>query len=115
MTALTYERELVEIQRELRRLNAELSVAKAQLAALINIDPGTDYRIVVPHTQRPPAFVGMSAEQMVSKALHSRSELREVAYQSRINSKEAEAALVEMLPGLSLNAAPNWNSNEFSL
>ena len=113
LTALTYERELVEIERELRRLNAELSVAKAQLAALINIDPGTSYSVVVPRSQRPPAYVGMSAEQMVMKALHSRSELREVAYNTRINNKEAEAALIEMLPGVSLQAAPNWNSNEF--
>ncbi len=46
-------------------------------------------------------------------ALTNRSELREVAYQQRINAQDAEAALLEMLPGISLNAGPAWDSNQY--
>ena len=113
LTALTYERELVEIQRELRRLVGELSSAKSQLAALTNLDPGKPFEVAVPNSYAPPAMAGMSVEEMVSVALANRSELREVAYQQRINAQDAEAALLEMLPGISFDAGPAWNSNRF--
>jgi outer membrane protein TolC len=113
LTALTYERELVEIQREIRKLAGELSSAKAQLAALVNINPGKPYRVAIPRRLRMPARFGMSPRQMVSVALANRSELREVAYQHRINEREAEAAILEMLPGISLDASPAWSSNRF--
>lgn len=113
LTALTYERELVEIQREIRRLHGELSPAKAQLAALMNVDPGTRFRVVIPHAMPQPRYIGKSARDMVHTALLHRSELREAAYNQRINDKEAEAAILEMLPGVSFSAAPNWNSNQY--
>lgn len=113
LTALTYERELVEIQREIRKLNGELSSAKAQLAALINWDPGKPYKVAVPNKLVPPGHFSQGPEAMVQTALNNRSELREVAYQQRINAKDAEAAILEMLPGISLDASPAWNSNRF--
>ena len=113
LTALTYERELYEIQREIRDLQAELSTAKAQLAALVNIDPGDDFDIVTPNDQPEPRLLGMGAEDMILTALQNRSELREVAYKQRINEKEARAAILEMLPGISINAAPNYDTNSF--
>jgi len=113
LTALTYERELIEIQRELRKLAGELSSANGQLAALINVDPAQQIPIAIPSRLVQPGHLRLSPGEMVSIALANRSELREVAYQQRINARDAEAALLEMLPGVSLDAAPNWNSNRF--
>lgn len=113
LTALTYERELVEIQREIRRLVAELSNAKFQLAALVNIDPGQPYEVAVPKQMAAPHGPDMKADEMVDVALSHRSELREVAYQQRINSHDAEAAILEMLPGISLDATTASNSNTY--
>ena len=113
LAALTYERELVEVQRDIRKLTGELSNAKAQLAALVNIDPGQRFEIAVPRRLEPPGDPGMTPEEMVSTALANRSELREIAYQQRINAREAEAALLQMLPGISVDATPSWNSNSF--
>ncbi len=113
LTALSYERELVEIQRELRKLAGELASAKAQLAALANLDPGVPYEVAIPAHYRTPDDVNMSAENMISTALENRSELREVAYRKRINAHDAEAAILQMLPGISLEASPAWNSNSF--
>lgn len=113
LTALTYERELVEIQREIRKLSGELSSAKSQLAALVNLDPGKPYEVSVPLKFVPPAVSTLTPEAMVSTALTHRSELREVAYQQRINAKDAEAAILEMLPGVSMDATPSWSSNRF--
>lgn len=113
LTALTYERELVEIQRELRKLAGELSSAKAQLAALANLDPGKPYEIAIPTHYPEPRTAGMSVDGMITTALENRSELREVAYRKRINAHDAEAAILKMLPGISFDATPAWNSNTF--
>lgn len=113
LTALTYERELREIQREITTLQSDLVTAKSQLAALINVKPGTTFRLSIPGRIRAPRRVKMSATDMIDNALTSRSELREVAYRSRINAKEAHAAVLQMLPGISFEAAPNFSSNDF--
>jgi len=113
LTALGYERELVEIQRELRKLGGELSGAKAQLAALANLDPGVSYEVAIPVRYVAPRDLALPVDQMISTALEHRSELREVAYRKRINAHDAEAAILQMLPGISLEASPAWSSNSF--
>lgn len=113
LTALTYERELREIQREIRTLQGDLTTSKSQLAALINVPPGSDFSIVIPGWQKAPRILEDNAQEMIDKALVSRSELREVAYNARINRYEAHAAVLELLPGLSAETAPNFSSNDF--
>ena len=79
----------------------------------MNVDPGLDFRVDMPRRMPEPRFVRLGPEEMVSTALENRSELREAAYNQRINAKEAEAAVLEMLPGVSFESGPNWNSNEY--
>lgn len=113
LDALIRERELIEIQRDIRKLHGELSSAKALLAGLINVDPGQKFHVLVPRRMPEPAHIGKSSSEMVTTALVNRSELRETAYQKRINSKEAEAEILKLLPGVSFTTAPNWDSNQF--
>lgn len=113
LTALTNERELVEIQREIRTLRGNLASARAELAALMNVKPGAKFDVKIPDYLPEPQRVRQSPYELVSIALLNRSELREAAYNERINRKEAEAAIIEMLPGVSFSAAPNWNSNQY--
>lgn len=115
ITALTYERELVEIRRTLQAFERDLGIAKDQLAALMNLPPGTPYNLSTPErTSRVPPLTG-DARGMIWAALTHRPELNEVAYQRRINSHEADAALLELLPGLNLYAEANTDSNSFLL
>ena len=89
LTALTYQRELVEIQAEIRKLQRELVIAKAQLAALMNLKPGTEFTLVLPDRQQALPGMNYTGEDMMMTALKNRAELREVSYRQRINSKEA--------------------------
>jgi outer membrane protein TolC len=115
ITALTYERELVEVKRTIQDLERDLKVAKTQLAALMNIPPDEEFSIVVPsRTAKSPAL-GMNVNEMVTFAMLNRPELRDVAYQRRINERETDAALLELLPGFQLDATLNYDSNEFLL
>ncbi|MEL6288320.1 MAG: TolC family protein [Pseudomonadota bacterium] len=113
LTALTFERELVEIKTEIQRLTDDLAAARIQLAALMNVRPGKHFHVVIPYAQRPPPFVGLNAEGMVTHALERRPELLEVAYEKRINRKEARAAILELLPSVGASAGAHWNSNAF--
>jgi outer membrane protein TolC len=113
ITALTYERELIEIKRTAQELQRELSVAKTQLAALMNLEPGSAYSLSGEGLNASAPLVGLDARDMIDAALLNRPELRDVAYQRRINEHEAHAALLELLPGLQLYGGDNYDTNRY--
>lgn len=111
IAALTQERELVEIERTLVELQRELASAKTQLAALMNVQPGTRYTLLAPMRMDIAPILKTNPEEMIATALINRAELREVQYKKRINAKEAEASLLELLPGIQLFAGGNADNN----
>jgi outer membrane protein TolC len=113
ITAITYERELVEIKREIQRLDGELKTAKTQLAALMNVDPAQNYQLVHKPHETTEFWVGLDADRMIEVALYNRPELAEVAYKQRINVNEAHAALLELLPGAQFYIGASHDSNSF--
>ena len=113
ITALTYERELIEIKRAAQELKRELSVAKTQLAALMNLEPGSSFSLTGDGLNAQAPLVGLDARDMIDAALMNRPELRDVAYQRRINEHEAHAALLELLPGIQLYGGDNYDTNKY--
>lgn len=114
ITALTYEREIVEIQRTIGELTRELNTALAELGALMNVAPGTRYA-VSGGNRRVPRLPRGTMPELIHLAVMNRPELKEVEYRRRINEHEAHAALLEMLPGMQLVAGSNYDSNSFLL
>ena len=115
ITALTYRRELLEIRRILQDLQRELSTSKFQLAALMNVKPGTPFTLAAPRLETDGALPADDVAGMVRIALENRPEVHDVMYRQRINQHDAEAALLELLPGLQLFAGSNFDSNSFLL
>lgn len=113
LVALTYERELIEVKREVEQLEGELRVAKSQLAALMNITPGTEFSLSLPKRSNPKLSVPDDLSAMYRIAASNRPEMREVAYRMRINEQEVNAALLDILPGFSVYAGKNYDSNDF--
>lgn len=113
ITALTYERELIEIRRTAGELARELSVAKAQLAALMNAPPDTKFQLSGEGFETRAPKLDVDEQEMMTTALVNRPELRDIAYQRRINAHEAHAALVELLPGIQLYASGSTDSNSY--
>ncbi len=114
LTALTYQRELIGIKRELEELQRDLSLAKIQLAALMNLRPGEDYELVIPDRSKEMANkIDISPEMMEELALESRPELRTVSYEQRINRQEAKAAILSLMPGLDINFGKSYSTNSF--
>ena len=115
ITALTYERELVEVKRTIQELERDLKVAKTQLSALMNIPPDQEFSLVIPDRTDKTPNPGMTVKEMVTFAMLNRPELRDTAYQRRMNEGEADAALLELMPGIQLNADLSYDSNDFLL
>ncbi|MCG8325720.1 MAG: TolC family protein [Thiotrichales bacterium] len=113
LTALTYQRELIGIKRELQELQRELSIAKIQLAALMNLPLGQEFDLVLPERSDELRGIDLSPQLIEELSLLNRSEMREVAYEKRINAKETRAAILQLLPGLNLNFGQNYSTNEF--
>jgi outer membrane protein TolC len=115
LTALTYERELVQIRQTAERLGNELRLAKSQLAALMNVPPGTEFVLVEKDYNPDPPVFSMSPREMVAEAIFNRPEIRDIAYQQRITEREATAAIVELLPGLSVHGTAAFDDTTLLL
>ena len=78
----------------------------------MNLKPGTPFKLAGGAKIRGMK-IQMPVREMVVTAIHHRSELKEVWYQRRINEHELDAALLELLPGLTPYVGTNFDSNEF--
>ena len=79
----------------------------------MNTRPDAGFSLAPAPSDSAPATLDIPADRMVHLALMNRPELREQAYDARINEKEATAALLELLPGIDLSAGVNANSNSY--
>ena len=113
LIALTYQRELIEIEAQVKSLTRELQIAKAQLAALMNLDPGTEYELVLATRDTALPGVSLSAEEEVMTALRNRPELRQLGYQQRVNKRELDAQILAMFPSLKGFVGINADTNSF--
>jgi outer membrane protein TolC len=113
LTALTYQRELVEIQQRIQRLQKDLSLAKIQLAALMNIRPGESFTLAQPKRRASSTELQLTGEEMVHAAMENRPEIRDIQYKLRINEKETKKALLELLPSANIFASANWDSDQY--
>ncbi len=112
LIALTYERELITVQREIETLEGELKLAKNQLAALMNLRPGTKFNLSVPKRRTSKLSLSSDPSELYTMAAANRPEMREVQYEMRINEKEVQVALLELLPSFNLYAGLNYDSNQ---
>ncbi|WP_245849878.1 TolC family protein [Oceanimonas doudoroffii] len=116
MEALYYQRELLDVLRALQALKQDLANAKTELAALMGLKPGTAFEltdVASPHFVVPKMTVELSA--MEERALNQRPELMETYYQQRISAAETRAALLKMLPGITLTAGAYHDSSDYLL
>ncbi|WP_163832708.1 TolC family protein [Spartinivicinus ruber] len=113
-TALSYQRDILLIIRELHILRKNVLPAKAELAKLINVLPSSNIQVIEPAANAmwlpdPP----MTLNEFEQYALLHRPELINEVYKERITAAETKAAMLQLLPHLKLQAAGHYNSNDF--
>lgn len=110
--ALSYQRALIEATRQLEEQRRALSLAKTELAALINLPLNTDFSLAATDDYQVPTLK-VDLNRLEEEALASRPELREQDYQARISAAETRKAMLRLLPGLEFSAGGHYDSNSF--
>ena len=111
LEALIYQKELLEIRRTLHTQQRSLMTAKLELAQLMGLLPGQQYRLAKVDYIIPE--IAMNISLMENTALMSRPELMEARYQKRISKSEVRAALLSMLPSLNLTASASTDDSDY--
>lgn len=112
--ALSYQRALLDTLTQLQTRRQDLELARAELASLMNLPPGTRYALSdLAEGELPPAPAGVA--ELEDVALNSRPELREEDYRKRVSATEIRRALASTLPAISFDVGANYDSNKFLL
>jgi len=110
---LNYQRSLLEITRQLEPVRNEMSQAKPRLAALMNLQPGTEFKLAVDDDKLVLPELPQDLSQAEEAALLNRPELVEADYQERISVADTKKAIARLLPGLELSLGNHYDSNKF--
>jgi len=108
---LNYRRDLLNIQREVRRLFHEFNTAKTQLASVMGVSPGTSFDLVMPSSAISVPTINLDSQTMEEQALLLRPKLRAIDYKKRINAKETKTVFLELFPSLKVSFGGYYNSN----
>jgi len=110
--ALNYQRQMLDALDVLANRRQELNYAKRELAALMNVPPGTDFELVA-DVEPPLVSVPANVTTLEEMALLQRSELREQDYEKRITENERKRQILALLPNLNFTVAAQHDSNRF--
>ena len=116
LESLTYQRELLDVLRDLMILEKTLISSKLELSELMGLKPGTKFELEekVQNSYFVPS-VPFSLPTMEKIALENRPEILESRYKERISEKELSAVMLSMLPGVSFDAGYSYNDSEYLL
>ncbi|MBB4574636.1 TolC family protein [Rhizobium lentis] len=115
LAALRYQRSLIELIQELEGVDDNLTIAKIQLAQLMGLRPGIEYKLVIPKDMPAPAPVRLTIDEMERVALVNRPELHEEGYNTRVVQQEGRKSLLKLVPGVTLLGSLNYDSNSYLL
>lgn len=116
LDALTYQAALLDTIRELQIVRRDLVGAKVELAGVMNLPLDQEFQITVPEddTSEIPDLE-LDLRTLERMALSYRPELREEDYQTRISADEVRKSILRLLPGVEVEWAYNYDSNDFLL
>lgn len=124
-----YAQDLLETIVQLQDLRRELTLAKLELGALMNMEPQEIARLRLADAEQIrnadgrmqnrrldaeiDAAFSYELEQLTRGALSNRPEIREEIYNGRIAEDDIHQAQLKMLPGMDLSLGASFDSNSF--
>lgn len=108
---LEYQRTLLDAMTMLNQKRQQMEIAKSELAALLNLPPGTP--LVLQDTPPPLTSVPKDLNSLEQMALQRRPELREEDYKTRIDALETKRQIASLFPSLNLFAGVSYDSNDY--
>lgn len=116
-TILNYQAALLEGNRRIIQLQYKYDKAMIDLKHLVNLPPDYQFTLAPPPLalRKTHDLRGLDFSKMDAITLANRPELRGQNYQQRIAELGVKTAILQALPGITLNAGWNYNSNTFLL
>lgn len=112
--ALTYQRNILELTRQLEFVADDMRLAQARLAQLMGLPPGTTYHLAVIDTANGSVPRLMhDTEALERVALVNRPEVQEERYNIRIAQLETRRAIMRFLPNFNPFAMVAYDSNSY--
>lgn len=112
--ALEQQRAILSILGQLRQLSTDIALSRSRLAALMNIPSHVEFSIVpIANDDFAPPRLQADVAQLESIGVFLRPDLREEAYQSRIDKDEVKKEMIRMFPGVNLTTGYFGDSNSF--
>jgi len=116
LDSLQYQKNLLEIIRNLENLSGNLRLAKTELASLLGLPSSQDFTLDVPENSLSELpELKLSIAQMEDLALQLRPELKQEIYNNRITAEETHIAMLRLLPGIEFRADYHRDDNSFLL
>ncbi|RZS31551.1 TolC family protein [Corticibacter populi] len=114
IVALRYQRDLLNMVRQTEALDNELAQAKARLAALMNLAPGTSFTLAAPDaTALQAPRLAYELQDLEALSMVRRPELREEGYLARNAVLETRMSLLKLFPNAALFGGLNYDSNKY--
>lgn len=114
MQIATVRRGLLDLEQQISLRRQELAQAKIELAALVNVPPGTEVSVLSPENHGANVLeLRTDIGTLEAVALRNRPEVAEEGYKARVNESEARKAMLALFPNLNLDVGRNYDSNRF--
>ena len=112
--SLRFQKNMLEMVRQLEVVDSDLVLAKSRLAALMNLPPASNFTVVSPE-QSSLAQVKLpyTLGDLENFAMVKRPEIREETYLARNAVLDTRRSLTRLLPGVSLFVGINGDSNDY--
>ena len=115
LITINYQRDILNLQRELNQLHTSLAGSEARLRQLTGLSQTAPLRLKPPRTGSPASSLIGLPEDDVMSALNNRYEIRQLMLDLRITDREVNATILQLLPGISLARGLASDSNSFLL
>ncbi len=114
LDALEYQKAMLETLRDLTKMRQQLEISRTELAALMNLRPGTQFSVAIPSMNEwQVPGLNMSVDELERIALLNRPELREEDLALRIDQADVRKAFLRMFPGIEIDWGKHYDDNTY--
>ncbi|PTB21004.1 TolC family protein [Trinickia symbiotica] len=113
LQGLDYQQNMLSVVGQLRRMETDLNTARVQLASLINVPTDVPIQFAPMELDVETSATQIDPRKLEALGLAMRPELREEAYQEKIDQQDVYKEIVKMMPGVGVLGSLNYDSNQY--
>lgn len=113
LQALDFQQNMLQVIGQLQRMQTDLNSARVQLASLIAVPIDAPYVLAGMDVALQPPSGPVDPRKLEALGLALRPELREEAYQEKIDQQDVYKEMIKMMPGIGLLGSINYDTNKY--